>query len=118
MSGDPRVRTEPPKTVTVRKDDWESLRERLRLAQSDRDAERVLAAQHREEAQRLSAEVARLREERDLIAGALQGLVYCADCWDNPAHNVCEKHLAPARAALASLGSPQDERNTKKEDAK
>jgi hypothetical protein len=34
------------------------------------------------------------------ILDALRGLVYCADCVDNPEHNVCETHLAPARAAL------------------
>jgi hypothetical protein len=39
--------------------------------------------------------------EREEIVGALAGLVYCADCWDNPEHRVCEKHLAPARAILA-----------------
>jgi hypothetical protein len=33
---------------------------------------------------------------------ALRDLVYCADCWDNPEHRVCEKHLGPARAVLAA----------------
>jgi chromosome segregation ATPase len=61
-------------------------------------------------------EIRDLRTRAEALEKALADLVYCADCWDNPQHNVCEKHLAPARAALASLGSPQDERNTKKED--
>jgi hypothetical protein len=106
------------------------------LEQSDLEAARVLAAQHREEGQRLSAEVARLREERDLIAGALREmratLIAVID-WQGidhedeacPEDDTCACPLIArvnaacdaSRAALASLGSPQDERNTKKEDA-
>ena len=37
---------------------------------------------------------------------ALYGVVYCADCWDNPEHALCAKHLEPARAALAALDNP------------
>jgi hypothetical protein len=92
------------------------------LEQSDLEAARVLAAQHREEGQRLSAEVARLREERDLIAGALRR---CAAVLsgETMTKNALIAALEASRAALASLGSPQgspqDERNqTQKEDAK
>jgi hypothetical protein len=79
----------------------------------------------------LSAEVARLREERDRIAGALRDeaallardLKPCIPARGQPyAEFVAEIVERVERiAALASLGSPQgspqDERNTKKEDA-
>ena len=34
------------------------------------------------------------------VAAAAEGALYCVDCWDNPAHNLCPKHLDPLRAAL------------------
>jgi hypothetical protein len=83
------------------------------------DALRALHEQAVAEGQRLSAEVARLREERDRIAGALRAMLLSADCtWEERrlGHDWAETCDA-SRAALASLGSPQDERNTKKEDA-
>jgi anti-sigma factor RsiW len=85
----------------------------------------------------LSAEVARLREERDEARAALRGVrnwgpwLDGKDCWcltSEHGRSLFQpertadgyRHTAAcdaARAALASLGSPQDERNTKKEDA-
>jgi hypothetical protein len=53
----------------------------------------------------LRTRVASLEEENRAMLEALAGLVYCADCWDNPEHNVCEEHLAPARAVLSSASS-------------
>jgi regulator of replication initiation timing len=75
------------------------------------------------------------REERDRIAGALREAFHALDSIDRYGPDECPvcgedtawgDHGNPcllrsahnrARAALASLGSPQDERNTKKEDA-
>jgi hypothetical protein len=58
-------------------------------------------------------EIRDLRTRAEALEKALADLVYCADCWDNPQHNVCEKHLAPARAALAARtgGDAADERS-------
>jgi hypothetical protein len=100
------------------------------------DALRALHEQAVAEGQRLSAEVARLREElagwrkgvedanrisqreratAERIAGALRGLLVGLGP-GGYIPSAGEPATARARAALASLGSPQDERNTKKED--
>jgi hypothetical protein len=94
------------------------------LAQSDLEAKehaerRAVAAEA--SAASLSAEVARLREERDRIAGALRDeavllardLKPCIPARGQPyAEFVAEIVERVERiAALASLGSPQDERN-------
>jgi pyruvate-formate lyase len=110
----------------------DALRRHLDRACNDRDAALAREQAAVTEGQRLSAEVARLREERDLIAGALRQCVWLAgqtiSTSGSPATLSAEavrrtvegavRYVTePARAALASLGSPQDERNTKKEDA-
>jgi hypothetical protein len=91
------------------------------LAQSERDAALAREQAAVTEGQRLSAEVARLREERDRIAGALRDeavllardLKPCIPARGQPyAEFVAEIVERVERiAALASLGSPQDERN-------
>jgi hypothetical protein len=88
------------------------------LAQSDLEAKEHAerrAVQSEAEARRLSAEVARLREELLLLARDLKP---CIPARGQPyAEFVAEIVERVERiAALASLGSPQDERNTKKED--
>jgi hypothetical protein len=127
------------------------------LAQSDLEAKehaerRAVAAET--EVRRLSAEVARLREERDgareakiraqaerdAARAALYDLVSAVRALEERSGAVspvvrmrrmnaeellgekatrplCPRYDFRARAALASLGSPQDERNTKEEDA-
>jgi len=37
--------------------------------------------------------------ERDLRL-VLEDVYYCVTCWDNPSHNLCDRHLAPVCRAL------------------